>query len=154
MMKKITLLPVLALLTTFSFFIGGCKKDKKANTTMYNISATMSGAQESPAVTTNGTGTVTGVYDAGTKTLTYNVTWSNLSGNATIAHFHGPAAVGTNANVVVPFTFTAGATSASGTRTLTDAEQSDLLNGLWYANVHTQAHGGGEIRGQVTATLQ
>jgi hypothetical protein len=37
---------------------------------------------------------------------------------------------------------------------LTDPQESDLLNGLWYANVHTQAHGGGEIRGQVTATLQ
>lgn len=154
-MKKITLLPVLVLLTTFSIFMIACKKDKKAtNTTMYNISATLTGAQESPAVTTNGSGTVTGTYDAGTNTLTYNVSWSNLSGNATIAHFHGPATVGTNASVVVPFTFTAGATSASGTATLTDAQETDFLNGLWYANVHTAAHGGGEIRGQVTATLQ
>ena len=152
-MKKITLVPVLALLA-FTFFIAGCKKDKKKNTTMYNISANLSGAQEVPAVTTSGTGTVTGTYDASSNTLTYNVTWSNLSGNATVAHFHGPAAAGTNATVVVPFTFAAGATSASGTATLTDAQESDLLNGLWYANVHTQAHGGGEIRGQVTATLQ
>lgn len=154
-MKKITLVPVLALLTAFCFSVTSCKKDdKKKNTTMYNISATLSGAQESPAVTTAGTGTVTGTYDASTNTLTYNVSWSNLSGNATLAHFHGPAAVGTNAGVVVPFTFTAGATSASGTATLTDTQEADLLNGLWYANVHTAAHGSGEIRGQVTATLQ
>ena len=152
-MKKITFLPALALLTVF-FFVTSCKKDKEKNTTMYNISATMTGAQEVSPVTTNGTGTTTGTYDASTNTLTYNVSWSNLSGNATVAHFHGPAAVGTNASVVVPFTFTAGSTSASGTATLTDAQESDLLNGLWYANVHTQAHGGGEIRGQVTATLQ
>lgn len=154
-MKKIKLLPVLALLTILSTFMIACKKDKKAtNTTMYNISATLSGANEVPAVTTNGTGTATGTYDAGTNTLTYNVSWSNLSGDATIAHFHGPAAAGTNATPVVPFTFTAGATSATGTATLTDAQETDLLNGLWYANVHTAAHGGGEIRGQVTATLQ
>lgn len=154
-MKKNTLLTVLVLLTTLSVFMIACKKDKApANTTMYNISATLSGAQEVPAVTTGGTGTVTGTYDASTNTLTYNVSWSNLSGNATIAHFHGPAAAGTNASVVVPFTFTAGATSASGTATLTDAQETDFLNGLWYANVHTAAHGGGEIRGQVTATLQ
>lgn len=153
-MKK-TLLPVLALLTTFSVFIIACKKDKKAtNTTMYNISATLSGAQEVPAVTTGGAGTVTGTYDANSNTLTYNVSWNNLSGNATLAHFHGPAAAGTNAGVVIPFTFTAGATSASGTANLTDAQETDLLNGLWYANVHTAAHGGGEIRGQLTATLQ
>jgi len=137
------------------FAFSGCKKDKTTtNTTMYNISATMNGAQESPAVTTNGTGTVTGTYDKNTKTLSYTVNWTNLSGNATIAHFHGPAAPGTNASIVVPFSFTAGATSATGTTTLTDQQESDLLNGLWYANVHTQAHGGGEIRGQVTATLQ
>ena len=153
-MKKITLVPVLALLT-FTFFIAGCKKDKKKNTTMYNISASMSGAQEAPTpVTTSGTGTVTGTYDASSNTLTYNVSWSNLSGNATLAHFHGPAAAGAAAGVQVPFTLTPGATSVSGTANLTEAQEADLLNGLWYANVHTQAHGSGEIRGQVTATLQ
>ena len=131
-----------------------CKKDKAKNTTMYNNTATMSGAQESPAVTTAGTGAVTGTYDANTNTLTYTVTWSNLSGNATLAHFHGPAAAGTNAGVQVPFTLTAGASSVSGTASLSDTQESDLLNGLWYANVHTAAHGSGEIRGQVTATLQ
>ena len=154
-MKKIKFLSVFAVLAGFILLFSGCKKDEKTtNTTMYNISATMNGAQESPAVTTNGTGTVTGTYDKNTKTLSYTVNWTNLSGNATIAHFHGPAAPGTNASVVVPFSFTAGATSATGTTTLTDQQESDLLNGLWYANVHTQAHGGGEIRGQVTATLQ
>jgi len=154
-MKKIKFLSVFAVLTGFTLFFSGCKKDEKTtDITMYNISATLNGAQESPAVTTNGTGTVTGTYDKNTKTLSYTVNWTNLSGNATIAHFHGPAAPGTNASIVVPFSFTAGATSATGTTTLTDQQESDLLNGLWYANVHTQAHGGGEIRGQVTATLQ
>ena len=148
------MLPVLVMLSSFALFCTSCKKDKtSANTTMYNISAAMTGAQESPAVTTNGTGTVSGVYDASTNSLTYNVTWSNLSGAATVAHFHS-AAAGTNGSVVVPFTLTAGSNTTSGTVTLTDAQETDLLNGLWYANVHTQAHAGGEIRGQVAATLQ
>ncbi len=151
-MKKITL-PVFGLLTLF-VLVSACKKDKNNNNNMYNISATMNGAQESPAVVTNGTGTVTGTYDATSNTLTYNVSWSNLSGPATAAHFHGAAAAGSNASVIVPFTLTAGSTSASGTTTLTDAQETDFLNGLWYANVHTAAHGGGEIRGQVTATHQ
>ena len=153
-MKKIKLLPGLAMLISFCLFVSGCKKDENKNTTMYSISATMTGAQEVPAVTTNGTGTVTGTYDASTKILTYNVSWNNLSGNATLAHFHGPAAAGSTASPVVTFQLTPGVTSVSGTANLTEQQQSDLLTGLWYANVHTQAHGGGEIRGQVSATLQ
>lgn len=151
-MKKSTLLSVLILLTSFSF-LSGCKKDKDDNN-MYDISASLTGAQEVPAVTTNGTGTVTGTYDADNNMLTYHVTWSNLSGLATAAHFHGPAAAGSNASVIVPFSINANGTSADGTATLTEAQETDFLNGLWYANVHTPAHGGGEIRGQVTATHQ
>ena len=42
--------------------------------------------------------------DAGhrTKKLTYTMTYSGLTGPATAAHFHGPAAAGANAGVVVP----------------------------------------------------
>jgi hypothetical protein len=33
--------------------------------------------------------------------------------------------------------------------TLTDAQMNDLEAGKWYANVHTEANKGGEIRGQM-----
>jgi hypothetical protein len=154
-MKKISVPAAFVLALSFLFF--SCKKDNNsnANANMYNINASLSGAQEAPnPVTTNGTGTVTGTYDANTNLLTYHVTWSNLSGPATAAHFHGPAAAGTNASVVVPFTINANGTSADGTITLTEAQEADFLNGMWYANVHTAAHAAGEIRGQVTATHQ
>lgn len=37
----------------------------------------------------------------------------------------------------------------TGTLKLTDAQETDLLAGLWYLNIHSAAFTGGEIRGQV-----
>ena len=65
------------------------------------------------------------------------------------AHFHGPAAAGANAPPVVPVPATALASPIKGDATLTDAQAADLAAGKWYFNIHTAAHGPGEIRGQV-----
>jgi hypothetical protein len=40
-------------------------------------------------------------------------------------------------------------TPLTGAATLTDAQAADLQAGKWYFNIHTAAHPGGEIRGQV-----
>jgi hypothetical protein len=132
----------------------GCSKDDNNNNqqkTSYTLSGNASGAQEVPTVTTQGTGTLTGSYNSSTNTLSYTITWTGLSGPPTMMHFHGPAAAGENASVVLPisgFPATAAGT-ISGSGTLSDAQEADLLAGKWYYNIHTSAHGGGEIRGQV-----
>lgn len=108
----------------------------------------LAGAAEVPAKAGDGKGTATASLDTATKVLTYQVEYAGLSGPATAAHFHGPADPSANAGVAVPF-----ATPASpikGTATLTDAQMADLMAGKWYANVHTAANPGGEVRGQMT----
>jgi hypothetical protein len=127
------------------------KDDDDGPQTQFSLTGNASGAQEVPAVTTPGTGTLNGSYDNTTNLLTYNITWTNLKAAPTMMHFHGPAAVGANASPVVNITnFTAAASgSATGTATLTDAQEMDLMNGLWYYNIHTPPHTGGEIRAQV-----
>ena len=111
--------------------------------------APLSGANEVPAVTTQGKGTAVVTYDTTGKKLTWTVTYSGLSGPATAAHFHGPAEAGKNAGVAVPIPNQA-KSPVSGSATLTDAQAADLLAGRYYVNFHTAANPGGEIRGQVT----
>jgi hypothetical protein len=133
-----------------------------ANALSYNITALLDGAQETPPVITLGTGTLTGTYDDVTNALTWSGTFSSLTGTSTDAHVHGPAAVGVGpAGVQVPMTassgdiFPIGVTSGafSGSATLTAAQETMLLSTLLYVNFHSTFRPGGEIRGQVIATL-
>jgi hypothetical protein len=121
-----------------------------ANAATEKFTATLAGPTEVPATDSKGMGTVNATLDTTTKAFDYNVTYSGLTGPATAAHFHGPAAPGANAGPVVPVP--AGAIMATmihGTATLTDAQIADLNAGKWYFNIHTAAHPGGEVRGQV-----
>jgi hypothetical protein len=114
-----------------------------------NYTATLSGASEVPPNDSKGTGTVTATYDTATQKFTYTVTYSGLTGPATAAHFHGPAAAGTNAPPVLPIPATMLTSPIKGDATLTAAQAADLAAGKWYFNIHTAAHAPGEIRGQV-----
>ncbi|MBV8188363.1 MAG: CHRD domain-containing protein [Alphaproteobacteria bacterium] len=109
-------------------------------------------SSEIPAIVdSKGSGTLEATYDPITKKLTYILAWRDLTGPATAAHFHGPADAKTNAGPAVPINVTIG-NPVKGAADLTDAQAADLAAGKWYVNVHTEAHKGGEIRGQVMKT--
>ena len=101
-----------------------------------------------PGVSSSGKGTATGSLDTNTKTLTWTVDYSGLSGPATAAHIHGPADPGANAGIVVPFSGNL-ASPIKGSATLTDAQIAQLEAGKWYVNIDTEANKPGEIRGQL-----
>src|SRR5690349_21418282 len=117
-----------------------------AETTSFK--ADLKGASEVPPTTSQGTGNVTATYDTTSKKLTWKGTVSGLSGNATAAHFHGPAEPGKNAGVLVP---APGVTAGpfEGSATLTDDQAKALMAEQTYFNVHTAANPNGEVRGQV-----
>lgn len=108
----------------------------------------LNSANEVPPNDSAGKGTANVTYDTASKLLSWKVTYSGLTGPATMAHFHAPAEPGKNAGVVVPLKDPASGTE--GSATLTDAQAADLLAGKMYLNFHTAAHPGGEIRAQVT----
>jgi hypothetical protein len=111
------------------------------------LKADLKGASSVPPNTTTGTGSVDATFDTTSKVLTYTVVYSGLSGPSVAAHFHGPADPGKNAGIIVHFS--PAQSPIRGTATLNDAQAADLLAGKWYANVHTSAHPGGEIRGHL-----
>lgn len=95
-----------------------------------------------------GIGHVTATYDPSTQTLTWNVDYAGLSGPVLAAHIHGPATPGMDGPVVIPFT-PPFPSPFSGNAKLTLDQVSQLLGGLYYVNLHTQAFPDGEIRGQL-----
>jgi CHRD domain len=144
-MLRTSLRPTLAAAALAAFLFAGVS----AHAATESFTADLKGATEVPPNDSKGTGAVTATYDTATKKFSYTATYTGLTGPATAAHFHGPAAPGANAPPVVPVPPTMLASPIKGDATLTDAQAADLEAGKWYFNVHTAAHGPGEIRGQV-----
>ena len=115
------------------------------------LSASMDCAQANAGAGTcgaggTGTGTATITLDTATNLLSWNVSWSGLSGADFLAHFHGPALPSQNAGVQVGI----GIPSPQiGNAIIGAGQAADLLAGLWYVNIHSTTFNGGEIRGQV-----
>lgn len=109
--------------------------------------ADLKGSSEVPPNETTGTGTVTVTFDPTTRRLTWDGTYSGLTGPATGAHFQGPAGPGKNAGIAV--TIRPATSPLKGSATLTDAQAVNLMVGHWYVNIYTDANKGGELRGQL-----
>ena len=107
--------------------------------------ATLNGASEVPPVQTSATGSATVTVDPASKKVTWLVTYTGLTPAA--AHIHCGAAAGANAGVAVPLN--AGPSPMKGSGTMTEAQLAELQAGKCYANIHTAANKGGEIRGQL-----
>ncbi|UUZ76197.1 CHRD domain-containing protein [Polaromonas sp. P1(28)-13] len=113
------------------------------------FSTQLRGANEVPAVASQGSGSVDAVLNKDTNLFRWKISYTGLTGPATAGHFHGPAAIGVNAGVAVPWSSPM-RSPMEGSATLTPAQAADLMAGRWYANIHTAANPGGELRGQMT----
>ena len=124
---------------------------------------------EVPPVTSTATGDESGlglVYNDATNVLSVNFSFSGLTGGLADAadggiHIHDAGPTNPQGmNGGIEFNLNAGAAnvalgSTAGTistnLTLTDAQEIELLNGQYYVNVHSQAFGTGELRGNLSA---
>jgi CHRD domain/PEP-CTERM motif len=122
-----------------------------AGATIVDLIATLNGAQETPPVATAATGTANMTYNDVTNLLSWTISFQDLVGTTTDAHFHGPAPVGVPAGVQVPIPHTDGLTADTliGSAIISELQEAQLLAQLWYINIHSTFAPGGEIRGQV-----
>ena len=89
--------------------------------------------------------------DTEANTIDWSIVYSNLTGDPTMAHFHGPAAPDENAGPQVPLDHTVN--PMIGSAVISDTQEAQLFDNLWYVNIHTEAYPTGEIRGQVVRVI-
>jgi CHRD domain len=128
--------------------ISGCGTTMQPSN-MVALTTQLRGANEVPPNASTGSGSVDAAFNKDTMLLRWKVNFTGMTGAPTMAHFHGPAAVGANSGVALgwanPIT-----NGMEGSATLTAAQAADLLAGKWYANIHSAAFPPGELRGQMT----
>lgn len=126
------------------------KHDDNGPDNSIKFSASLDQSQETPPTGESGTGTCMAVYNKSSNELRYTLTWSGLTGVPASMHFH-KAKFGEPGDVEIPIT--GFPSSISGTLEATaivdEDEEEDLLENKFYVNIHTSAHPGGEIRGQM-----
>lgn len=110
------------------------------------VKVSLSGNNQVPPVQTKatGSGTITVGQD---KSVSGSVTTKGVDGTA--AHIHD-GAPGKSGPVIIPMTKNGETWSVSPGAKLTDEQYKNFQAGNLYVNVHSAAHKGGEIRGQIT----
>ncbi|NRF66163.1 CHRD domain-containing protein [Aquincola sp. S2] len=110
------------------------------------LNATLTADQEAPATVASGAkGSASLSLDRATRTLSATVSVDGAT--PTLAHIHVGAA-GKAGAVVLPLALSASGASLAAT-VLSTAQLQSLDAGDLYLNVHSAAHPGGEIRGQI-----
>lgn len=129
--------------------IAGFVLASSAEAKTYQLHFDMTGKAETPPNAAKGKGHGAVTYDDASGELKWDITFSGLTGDATAAHFHGPAKPGVAAGPTVGIKDSPIISPILGSASITPDQGKELLSGQWYFNVHTAANPGGELRGQV-----
>lgn len=108
--------------------------------------ADLMGSQQVPPVETSATGTGEFKVDTTHNTVTFKIDYQDLSALETASHIHGFAAEGSNTGVLFPLPL---GVEKKGVWNYTEDQESGILGGLTYVNVHSENFPNGEIRGQI-----
>jgi len=162
---KLLVLSILALAVLSVAIAGIVAANDKSR-----FKTTLNGYEETPAVSSAGSGEFTATVDEESQTIHYSLTFANLNSNVLFAHVHfgqrgvagGVAAFlcggGSKPAPCVPGTANTGTITPADVigpngQGIAPGEWSELVAairaGVAYANVHSMTQQGGEIRGQI-----
>lgn len=115
--------------------------------TAADVKLTLSGEQETPAVTTSASGSGTLSVD-GSKNISGTIRTTGLR-DATAAHIHTGAAGQKGPPVLALTKVSDGEWTVPPDSALSDDDYANFKAGKLYVNIHTAANKSGEIRGQI-----
>jgi hypothetical protein len=162
-MQLIKLTVLSSLLFAFVVSLISCEKEvekKKANE-FVKSGIVMSAAQENnPNNTSPALGSLDVFYAKSNKVLSYKFTWQGLTDTIIGVHIHGLAPTGFNTGIVqnilvlntrneALFPWKGGSYTGTFNVDGVVVKEENLLNGMYYVNIHTKTYPGGEIRGQI-----
>jgi len=111
--------------------------------------ASLDGAMAEPQSESSAIGVVSASFDSATRTLTWRMSYSGMSGSPTALVLHAATAGGAGRKVI-PVSATSGRPIVGSTK-LSDAESRALISGRLYFGIRTNSPVGGEIGGQAAS---
>lgn len=141
-MKRTFALLMPALLAT-TFMMTSCS-DKNApdKKDTFDVTSNLQGSYVVPSTSSTATGTMTGTYNKNTKQLTYNINYSGVTPTS-ITLNESLNGYGTNGPVLATLP------GQTGTITLNQVQENELVGRLLYINLPTTANPRGDIRGYI-----
>lgn len=140
MKRFVTLTCIRGLMATAAFVIGS------GSALAADLQVNLTGAQETPPVTTSASGTAT-ISVAADKSISGTIKTKSIDG--TMAHIH-VGAPGKSGPPIITLTKDAdGVWKVPAGSKLTDEQYASFKAGDLYVNVHSAMHQPGEIRGQM-----
>ena len=153
LLRPTPLIPAIALGIALGATVGASARPQA---TAIQVRTVMNAAQEVPAPSGD-VGNARGTFaasitksDSGGASISWQLAFTGLTGNAGAAHIH-TGAPGSPGPVVLALCGPC-QSPLSGTGNLTDAVLGEIEGGTAYVNVHTAMNGPGEIRGQIATT--
>jgi hypothetical protein len=153
-LRPTALIGSLTLATALVVAVGASARPEASSIQLRTV---LTADQEVPAPTgdvgaARGTFTATVTRTDAGASISWQLTFTGLTGNAGAAHIH-QAAAGASGPVVLPLCGPC-QSPLSGTGTLSEAALGAIESGTAYVNIHTPTNAAGEIRGQLGVAAQ